>query len=87
MGLGMFIFLGEPDVNDKAVLAHEYGHTIQSVILGPLFIFVIALPSLFWANSRSLRRMRRSRGLSYYSFYPEKWANRIALRLIGIAPQ
>ena len=86
MGLGMFVFLGRSDVKDEAILAHEYGHTVQSMILGPAYTFVIGLPSLFWANSRKMARFRKKRGMSYYRFYPEMWANRIARRRIGIWP-
>ncbi len=68
------------------MLAHEYGHTIQSVILGPLFIFVIAFPSLFWANSRKMERYRAKKGIGYYRFYPERWANHIAKRKLGRCP-
>ena len=86
MGLGMFIFIGKCDVGDDEILAHEYGHTVQSVILGPLFLFVIAFPSLFWANSRKLIRYRQKRGMNYYRFYPERWANRIAKKRLGKYP-
>lgn len=86
MGLGMFIFLGKCDVADEKVLAHEYGHTVQSMILGPVFLFVIAFPSLFWANSRKMSDYRRRRGVSYYRFYPERWANHIAKKRTGKWP-
>ena len=86
MGLGMFVFLGKNSVDDDDVLAHEYGHTIQSVILGPLFIFVIAFPSLFWANSHKMEKYRKRKGMSYYRFYPERWANHIARRKLGRCP-
>ncbi|MBP5224309.1 MAG: hypothetical protein J6Z38_01835, partial [Lachnospiraceae bacterium] len=36
MGLGMFIFLGHHGIDSYSsrILVHEYGHTIQSCILG-----------------------------------------------------
>ncbi|MBQ6583491.1 MAG: hypothetical protein IJH77_06690 [Mogibacterium sp.] len=87
MGLGMFIFLGrnafygaEKEHMDERILFHEYGHTLQSVILGPLFLPVIALPSLIWAKSRGLRRYRIRRNRSYYEFYPERWADALGIR-------
>ena len=86
MGLGMFIFIGKCDVGDEEILAHEFGHTVQSVMLGPMFLFVIAFPSLFWANSRRLIRYRNTRKLSYYQFYTERWANRIAGKKVGKYP-
>ena len=31
--------------NNEGVCAHEYGHGIQNLWWGPLFLFVIAIPS------------------------------------------
>ena len=76
MGLGMFIFMGEVPLREKEyVLKHEYGHTVQSIILGPLFLPVIGLPSLLWASLPVFSKMRARRKISYYSLYTEKWAN------------
>ena len=87
--VGMFIFLhvGDPDILagkkpfrpeelppwEKRVLVHEYGHTLQSAWLGPFFLPFIALPSTLWAGLGG--PIRRKRHISYYRFYPEKWAN------------
>lgn len=76
MGLGMFIFMGhkgEPD--EEKILVHEYGHTLQSAVLGPLFLFVIGLPSEIWAFFPPFVKLRKNKGIKYTSFYPEKWAN------------
>lgn len=35
---------------DYQLLKHEYGHTIQSLILGPLWIFVIFLYGYYIAQ-------------------------------------
>ena len=76
MGLGMFIFMGDVPMHEKEyVLRHEYGHTIQSVILGPLFLPVIGLPSLLWASIPAFQKLRTRKKISYYSLYTEKWAN------------
>lgn len=81
MSLGRFLFLHESyRLGDRALLAHEYGHTIQSLILGPLYLFVIGLPSLLWAGLPVFQRRRHDRHVSYYSFYPEKWANALGAR-------
>ncbi|MBR3295188.1 MAG: hypothetical protein IKI62_02900 [Clostridia bacterium] len=80
LSLGMFIFLPD-DVEEGKRLDffryHEYGHSIQSLILGPLYLFIVGIPSFIWANSRKLRRMRLDRNKGYYTFYTEKWANSI----------
>jgi len=51
---------------------HEFGHSCQSAILGPLYLLVIGLPSLLWAWW-----WRPDRGVSYYAFYTERWADRL----------
>ena len=72
LGVGMFLFLGE---DDPQVLVHEYGHAVQSLILGPLFLPVMGIPSFLWCNLPPCRRLRKEKGVSYYAFYPEKNAN------------
>ena len=74
MSMGIFLFMGTDDMH---VVVHEYGHTIQSMILGPFYLPLIGLPSLIWANSKRLGRYRRRTHTSYYQFYPERWADRI----------
>lgn len=86
MGIGMFIFISGQGPNDseqklslqenfERIKVHEYGHTIQSIILGPLFLPVIGIPSCLWANMPSMKQYRKKNKISYYSFYTEKWAN------------
>lgn len=86
LGMGMFIFIRKPREGESAViftgetdfdriLVHEYGHTVQSVILGALYLPVIALPSLIWCGLPFFARYRKEKSVSYYSFYPEKWAD------------
>jgi len=75
--LGMFIFTSVP--YDSFTLKHEYGHTIQSLILGPLWVFVIGLQSLIWCGCFS--KWREKHNVSYYSFYPEAWTNKLAEKL------
>lgn len=88
VSLGVFVFAAkETYFNEKInrehsqkelterLLVHEYGHTIQSLILGPLYLIVIGLPSLLWAGLPIFAKKRRDRGISYYSLYTEKWAD------------
>ncbi len=75
-GCGMFIFYGHKDAKDaKEVLVHEYGHTLQSIVLGPLFMFIIAIPSMTWAFVPCFIKMRKEKNIKYVDFYPESWAN------------
>lgn len=82
-GLGMFIFLSDqlPAEDYERTRVHEYGHTVQSVILGVLFLPVIGLPSMLWAVIPALKRYRREKQASYYWFYPECWANFLGERV------
>ena len=68
---------------DRRLLVHEYGHTIQSLMLGPLYLVVIGLPSALWLNTPSFVRKRRQGRTSYYAFYTERWANRLGERALG----
>ena len=73
LSLGDYIF-----VNARAsdlMIRHEAGHRRQSVILGPLYLLVVGLPSLVWA---SLKRAGLFKDRDYYSFYTERWADRLA---------
>lgn len=76
--LGMFTFVdympeGEKAYSDLTVL-HEHGHTLQSILLGPLWLIIIALPSLIWASF--FDKWRSKHHVSYYSLYCEKWADK-----------
>lgn len=52
---------------------HEYGHSIQSLYLGPLYLIVIGLPSLIWAGLHG----NIIRNKDYYWFYTERWADKL----------
>jgi len=55
---------------------HEWGHSLQGFLLGPLYLLVIGLPSIIWAGCFEGYRKRNKK--SYYWFYTEKWANKWA---------
>lgn len=80
LGVGMFLFLG---CDDAEVLVHEFGHSVQSMILGPLFLPIMGIPSFLWCNLKPCRRLRREKGVSYYRFYPESTANRLGSLVTG----
>ena len=83
VSLGMFIFMtskrDEKWVNETKV--HEYGHFIQSLILGPLYLFVIGIPSYIWCNRPKYKKIRKDTGKSYFAFYPERWANYLGQKI------
>lgn len=74
ISLGQFIFV--PDVpNKEEYEVHEYGHALQSLLLGPLYIFVIGIPSISWGRIPCFIKMRQQKNIRYTSFYCEKWAS------------
>lgn len=60
---------------DERTFKHEFGHCIQSLILGPLYLLIIGLPSLIWCGC--FEKYRQKYNVSYYAFYTEKWANKL----------
>lgn len=50
---------------------HEYGHCIQSRMLGPLYLIVVGIPSLIHAG------FCKCKGHSYFDFFTEKWADKL----------
>lgn len=88
ISLGMFVFVtNDPlfyygHLRDRytaeefgnMLLVHEYVHTIQSLVLGPFYLLLVGISSLLWSYLPHYEKMRKS-GMSYFSFWPEKWAN------------
>ena len=79
MSLGMFLFLGNKD--DPRVAVHEFGHSIQSMILGVLYLPVMGLPSFLWCNLPPCRKLRKEKGVSYYRLYTESTANYLGAKV------
>lgn len=74
ISLGQYVFL---KWRSDWTRSHECGHSAQSRILGPLYLVVIGIPSFCWAVWCRICDWF-GRDVLYYSFYTEKWANRIA---------
>jgi len=70
ISLGPFCYVS-PYLTGDTHVAHELdGHTVDSKIWGPLYLFVIGIPSLLNAMYDFTE--------CYYDFYPERWANKHA---------
>ena len=93
LSLGPFIFLTDkpprdrnsrvpPEEIPRRMLVHEYGHAVQSLILGPLYLPVIGLPSVLWNHLPACQRRWRGT-VSYFSFFPERSANFLGEKLTG----
>ena len=95
VSLGLFVFVtAEPFFLDKLpeypreelsarLLVHEYGHTIQSLILGPLYLPFMGIPSTLWGFLPAANRFRREKKVSYFAFFTEKWANALGEWVTG----
>lgn len=79
VSLGEYIFICHKHYGNIEVLRHEVGHRKQSRMLGWFYLPAIALPSLIWAGIYSKYKEKlQARGISYYSFYTEAWADKLA---------
>lgn len=70
VSLGNYIFLSKVSGYVEAAYDHEFGHTIQSRILGPLYLPIVGLSSglhCLFHNSKN----------NYYNFWTERWANKL----------
>jgi len=74
ISLALIIFINERYSGDINLVKHEYGHSLQSIYLGWLYLFVVGIPSIIRAF---IWRKYKLEGKKYYSGYPEKWANRL----------
>ena len=77
--LGNYIFVGLNSEYRKTV-KHELGHTIQSKILGPLYLIVIGIPSITYCGLRRIFPSLRKK--NYYDFYTESTANYLSEKYI-----
>lgn len=69
ISLGKYILLSPKKAESERTFRHEYGHSRQSLYLGPLYLLVIGIPSIFHASIH--------RTGDYYHFYTERWADRL----------
>lgn len=75
ISLGMFTFIEKHKGRQEYIQKHEYGHTLQSLILGPLYLFVVGIPSFTWANLPYFAKKRATKNIPYNSFIVEKTAD------------
>ena len=75
LSLGCFLLVNEGA--SKSLLTHEYGHSFQNIVFGPLFPFLIGIPSAlrYWA-----REIESRRGKADLPAYEAIWFERQATR-------
>lgn len=71
VSLGWWQFTSPYATKDTA--SHEVGHSLQSVMLGPLYLLTVGLCSGLWCLGVIPRN-----GRSYYDFWCEAWANKLS---------
>lgn len=94
ISLGMFVFVSvEPFFVKKfavqisveelsnRLLVHEYGHTVQLLILGPLYLVLIGIPSTLWGFF--MAKKRKEKQIPYGAFITEKWTNSLGKYVTG----
>jgi len=79
ISLGKYIILmkryytNNLETNDT--VNHEYGHSRQSLYLGPLYLIIVGIPSIIWAGLYGNVIPYTHNG--YYKFYTESWADKL----------
>lgn len=69
--LGNHIFVSSRATENT--IKHEWGHTRQSLLLGPLYLIIIGIPSILWAVTHKTIATDKS----YNWFYTEAWADKL----------
>ena len=82
VSLGSFVFWTKAGNRFPALendcRMHEYGHTRQSLMFGPLYLVVIGIPSLARVFYRWWYRKKHGRPWEkYFDGYPENWADKL----------
>ncbi len=67
---------------EERLMIHEYGHSIQSIILGPLYV-IMAVFAIIWSFSPKYSEIRKNKSVSYFDFFTEKWANHLGELVTG----
>lgn len=76
VSLGNYVLLGDCFEERLDIIAHEYGHTRQSLFFGPLYLILIGAPSgLGNLYDRIFHTKERgwSYEQSYYWYYHQPW--------------
>ena len=85
LSMGLFIFIKDNAKSKEWTYncrIHEYGHTWQALLLGPLYYIIIALPSVIWCNC--FAGYRKKNNVPYSKLYCEGWANAWGQKFSGL---
>lgn len=85
LSLGAFIFTSaNPDESYNAgVRVHEYGHTIQCLVLGPFFAFVGIISVMWGSFIHPMLQKKRNEEVKYTACFVEYNASWIGEKVTG----
>ncbi len=91
ISLGSFIFwmpIWQDNYSEvPIVLKHEFGHSFQSIYLGPLYLIIIGIPSVARViYAKLFYKVKRNNWGNYYNGFPEKWADTLGEKHVGKLP-
>ena len=76
LSLGLFIFTPREDLSgSEKVRVHEYGHCVQSLVLGPVYL-ILGIISLVWCRHPRFVKLRREKKVPYTACFVESWASK-----------
>ena len=89
LSLGLFVFWTSHSNRwielDERNRDHEWGHSVQSRVLGPLYLVAVGLTSelrvLYLVTYRELRGRKWT---GYFEGFPEAWADRLGGVIRGV---
>ena len=83
LSLGLFVFVpGKKSRNADPIEVHEYGHTLQNLILGPFYL-ILGFVSLVSANTPKYIRMRKEHDIPYSYCFTVEWANILGEKVLN----
>jgi hypothetical protein len=72
--LGKFIFINTDYTVGPYDIAHEYGHSVQSLYYGFLYVFIVGIPSVI---RNIIARIAKKDDKWYYGHFPESQADKL----------
>lgn len=72
VSLGTYILISP--LHTITTIKHEYGHSKQSLYLGPLYLLVIGIPSIVM---NLVSTVSSDIAKNYYKRFPENWADKL----------
>lgn len=78
ISLGKYIIVSDT-YHNQTVVKHEYGHSIQSKMFGPLYLLIVGIPSITMnIMSTILYKLGKPKyAENYYNRWPENWADKL----------